>query len=86
MGKITDEISEWYYPAITYTTDCILGLTNEANNIYNLVNHILLVPKYYVYRSREKHIFDRDILIDNLTEIKKKEKRISLASNNKAET
>ena len=27
-----------------------------------------------------------DILIDNLVEIKKKEKRISLASNNKTET
>ena len=27
-----------------------------------------------------------DILIDNLIEIKKKEKRISLASNNKTET
>ena len=36
----------------------ILGLTNEGNNIYNLLNHILLVFEYYVYRSREKHILD----------------------------
>ena len=64
----------------------ILGLTNEANNIYNLLNHILLVFKYCFYRSREKHILNVDILIDNLTEIKKKEKQIILVSNNKIET
>ena len=50
----------------------ILGLTNEANNIYNLLNHILLVFKYCVYRSRGKHILNIDILIDILIEIKKK--------------
>ena len=32
----------------------ILGLTNEAKNIYNLLNHILLVFEYYVYMSRAK--------------------------------
>ena len=52
-----------------------LGLTNKTN-IYNLLNYILLGFKYYVYRSREKHIFNIDILIDNLIEI-------SFASNNK---
>ena len=31
----------------------ILGLTNEASNIYNLLNHIFLIFKYYVYRSRD---------------------------------
>ena len=56
----------------------ILGLTNEVNNIYNLLNNILLVSKYY--------LFNIDILIENLIEIKKKEKRISLVSNNKTET
>ena len=50
----------------------ILGLTNA--NIYNLPNHILLVFMYYVYRSREKHIVNIDIIIDNLIEIKEKEK------------
>lgn len=44
----------------------ILGLINKANNIHNLVNHVLLVFKYYVYR------LNIDILIDNLIEIKKK--------------
>ena len=64
----------------------IHGLANEANNIYNLLNHIFLVFKYYVYRSREKHMLNINLLIDNLIEVKKKEKRISLASNNKTET
>ena len=31
----------------------ILGLTNEASNIYNPLNNILLVFKYHVYRLRE---------------------------------
>ena len=64
----------------------IHGLTNEANNIYNLLNHILLVFKYYDYRLREKPILNIDTLIDNLIEIKKREKQISLASRNKTET
>ena len=36
--------------------------------------------------SREKHKLNIDILIDNLIKIKKKEKRISHASNIKTET
>ena len=54
----------------------IFGLTNEANNIYNLLNHTLLDFKYYVYdfRSRKKHMLNIDVLIDNLIEIKKNEK------------
>ena len=70
-------------PSFTPQAAAILGLTNEANNIFNLLNHILLIFKYYVYRSREKHIFNIYILIDNIIEIKKKEKQISLASKNK---
>ena len=46
----------------------------------------LLIFKYYVYRSREKHILNIDFLINNLIEIKKKEKRISLPDNNKTKT
>ena len=70
-------------PSLT-SQAAILGLTNEANNIYNLLNHILLVFKYYVNRSREKHIHNIEILIDNLIEVKKKN-RIHLFSNNKTE-
>ena len=38
-----------------------------------LLNHILLVFKYFVYRSREKHLLNKDVLIENLIEIKEKE-------------
>ena len=56
---------------------CHSWTDNEAKNIYNLLNHILLVFKYCVYRSREKHIPNIDINT-YLIEIKKKEKRIAL--------
>ena len=71
-------------PSLTLQST-ILRVNNEANNICNLLDHILLVFKYYIYRPREKHIVNVDILIDNLIEIKKKEKRISLASTIKTE-
>ena len=41
----------------------ILGLNNEASNIYNLLNRILLVFKYCVYRARQKQIINVDISI-----------------------
>ena len=63
-----------------------LGLTKEANNLYNLLDQILLIFKYYINRSREKHLLNIDTLIKNLTKIKKKEKRISILSNNKRKT
>ena len=49
----------------------------------NQTNELLLVFKYYVYRSREKHLLNKDILLDNLIEINKKEKQVSLVHNNK---
>ena len=33
----------------------ILGRTNEENNTSNLLNHILLVFKYYLHMKREAH-------------------------------
>ena len=33
----------------------ILGRTNEENNTSNLLNHILLVFKYYLHVKREAH-------------------------------
>ena len=64
----------------------MIAILRLTNNIYDLLNHILLIFKYYVYRSREKHILNIDILIDNLIEIKKKEKQISVTSIDKTET
>ena len=52
----------------------ILGLYNEANDNYNLVSHILLIFRYYIYIPREKRILNIDILIANSVKIKKREK------------
>ena len=65
LGKITAEMSERFYPAVTYTTatvkTAILGLYNEANDNYNLLRHILLIFKYYIYISRENRVLNIDI-------------------------
>ena len=60
----------------------ILGLYNEANDNYNLLDHILLIFKY-IYISREKRTLNIDILIANLIKVKKKEKQISSVTINK---
>ena len=56
----------------------IIGLCNEANDNYNLLSHILLIFKYYIYISREKPILNINILIANLIKVKKREKQITL--------
>ena len=69
-------------PTLTPQT-AILGLYNESNDNYNLLSHILLIFKYYIYISREKRTLKRDIIIANLIKIKKKEKQISIVTINK---
>ena len=61
---------------ILLSLTAVLGLYNEANDNHNLVSHILLIFKYYVYISREKQKLNMDILIANLTKVKKREKQI----------
>ena len=63
----------------------ILGLHNEANDKYNLLSHILLIFKYYIYISREKRILNIDILTANLIKVKKREKQISIVIIDKRE-
>ena len=63
----------------------ILGLYNEANGIYNLLSYILLFFKYYIYISREKGTLNMDILIANLTKVKKRENQISIVTINRGE-
>ena len=73
---------DYILPSLTRQT-AILGLYNEANNNYNLLSHILLIFKYYIYISREKRILNIDILIANLIKAKKREKQISIFTINK---
>ena len=48
--------NDFILPLHTLQT-AILGLSNEANNDLNLLNHTLLIFKYYIYMSREKVYF-----------------------------
>ena len=64
----------------------ILGLCKEAINNYNLLSHILLIFKYYIYISRKKRTLSIDILIANLIKVKKREEKISIVTINKRET
>ena len=63
----------------------ILGLYNDVSDNYNLMSHILLIFKYYIYLSREKRILNIDILIANFIKVKKEEKQKSLVSSKKGE-
>ena len=47
----------------------ILGLYNQANDNDNLLNHILLISKDYIYMSREKRALNIDILKANLIKV-----------------
>ena len=63
----------------------ILGLYNDVSDNCNLMSHILLIFKYYIYSSREKRILNIDILIANLIKVNKKEKQKSLVTSKKGE-
>ena len=71
-------------PSLTPQT-AILRLYNKANDNYNLLSHILLIFKCYVYISKEKRIPNIDILMAKLIKVKKREKQISIAIINKRE-
>ena len=63
--------NDFILPSLTPKT-AILELYNEANDKYNLLSHILLIFKYYIYLSREKRMLNIDILIANLINVKKR--------------
>ena len=69
--------NDFILPSLTPQT-AILELYNEINDNYNLLSHILLIFKYYIYISREKRILNIDILIANLIKVKKRENQISI--------
>ena len=76
--------NDFILPSLTPQT-AILELYNEINDNYNLLSHILLIFKYYIYISREKRILNIDILIANLIKVKKREKQIIIVTINKRE-
>ena len=63
-------------PSIT-PQSVIFGFTDHKEN-YNLINHILVIFKYYVYKTRENGSLDLKVLKRNIHKIKDIEKQISL--------
>ena len=63
-------------PPIT-PQSAIFGFTDHKVN-YHLINHILLIFKYYVYKTRENGSLDLKVLKRNIHKIKNIEKQKSL--------
>ena len=55
----------------------------DYNVNYDLINHILLILKYYVYKARENGSIDLKILKRNIHKIKSIAKQISLNKSEK---
>ena len=60
------------FPVLTPQTAAILGLFNDSVSNIHLINHILLLFKLYIYKSRNKHQLNINELLANI--IKKLEK------------
>ena len=65
--------SDLTFPVLTLQT-AILGLVNDFVSNIHLINHILLLFKLYIYKSRNKHRLNTNELLGNIVNIKKLEK------------
>ena len=61
------------FHALTPQT-AMLGLFNDSVSSVRLINHILLLFKLYIYKSRKKHRLNINDLSANILKIKKLEK------------
>ena len=55
-------------------SNAILGLFNDSVSIVRLINHVFLLFKFYIYKSRNKHHVTINELLMNILKIKKLEK------------
>ena len=67
------------FPALTLKS-VVLSLHNDSVQNVRFVNHILLIPKLYIYKSQNKHRLIINALLANILNIKKLE-QISAFSN-----
>ena len=65
--------SDLKFPVLTPQT-VILGIFNDSVSNIHLINHILLLFKLYIYKSRNKHRLNIHELLANILNIKKLEK------------
>ena len=65
--------SDLRFPILTPQTS-ILDIFNDSVSNIHLINHILLLFKLYIYKSRNKHQLSMNELLANILNIKKLEK------------
>ena len=65
--------SDLKFPKLTPQT-AILGIFNDSVSNIHLINHILLLFKLYIYKSRNKYQIKIHELLANILNIKKLEK------------
>ena len=74
--------SDLTYPLLTPQT-AILGLFKDSVSNIHLINHILLLFKLYIYKSRNKHRLNTNEFLANIVNIKKLEKMTSFGNGKK---
>ena len=77
MYQTTVESLRISLPILTPQT-AIFGFNNGIeNSVYKITNHILLIFKLHVYKSRERGILELSRLINKIKKVKLLEKKIS---------
>ena len=74
MAAIKQILPLWFNVSYINTTDAILGLINDSLSEIRLMNHILLLCKFYIYKSGNKHWLNINELLANILKVKKLEK------------
>ena len=74
MAAIKQILPLWFNVSYINTTDAILGLINDSLSEIRLMNHILLLCKFYIYKSENKHWLNINELLANILKVKKLEK------------
>ena len=63
--------NEWYLSSNTNAQTTIFDFINEIeNNVYKITNHILLIFKLHVYKSRENSTLALSKLINEIKKVK----------------
>ena len=74
MAAIKQILPFWFNFSCINTADAILDLINDSLSEIRLMNHILLLCKFYIYKSGNKHWLNINELLVNILKVKKLEK------------
>ena len=70
--SLTNDIS---LPILTQQTAIFRFINGIENNVYKITNHILLIFKLHVYKSRERGTLELSRLINEIKKVKLLEKK-----------